>query len=179
DNPGIVSRRLASGAVHFQVDVVVGGRDQDAGLLYAGGDHGLQVIERSPHPGGHLGTAALLARRDRLPIEWCVGEELGLPDDRPPQLRQQVVEMNDLVDRVRRPGLLAVPERCVRDPDFVVPGLRDAGWLESDGRDPRVGEGVAEQVRLGWIDHGLFYAYFDLACNMLIATPESRKLTAA
>src|SRR5438105_13569221 len=137
DNPGIVSRRLASGAVHFQVDVVVGGRHQDAGLLYAGGDHGLQVIERSPYPGGHLGTAALLARRDRLPSEWCVGEELGLPDDRPAQFRQQVIETNDLVARVRRPGLLAVPKRRVRDPGFVGPGPGDAGWVEPAGRAPR------------------------------------------
>ena len=65
----------------------------------------------------------MLARGDCLAIKRRVGEKLGLPDDRPAQFGEQVIEMNDLVDGVRGPRLLTIAERRVRDPDFVGPGL--------------------------------------------------------
>ena len=165
--------------MHLQVDVVIGGRHQDSRLLHPGGDDRLQVIERGPHPGGDLGTGPLLARGDCLAIKRRVGEKLGLPDDRPAQFGEQVIEMNDLVDGVRGPRLLAIAERRVRDPDVGGPRLGDAGWLEADRRDSGVGKIVAQQVGLGRIDHGPFYAYIDLHCNTLTATPETRRLGTA
>ena len=164
--------------MHLQVDVVVGRRHQDPGLLHACGDDRLQVVERGPHPGGDLGTRALLARGDCLPINRRVREKLRLPDDRPAQFGEQIIEMNDLVDGVRGARLLTIAERRVGDPDLRGPGLGNAGWFETDGRDSGVGEIVAEQVRLGRIDHAPFYAYIDLACNMLTAALESRRLGA-
>src|SRR5256886_11604308 len=169
DDPGVVIGRLATGAMHFQVDVVVGGRHQDPRLLHACGDHSLQVVERGPHPGGDLRAWALLACSDRLPVEGCVGEELGLPDHRPAQFGEQVVEVDDLVDRVRRSRLLAVPEGRVGDPDLSRPRLGDAGWLETDRREPRVREVVAGEGSLGrgppWCP--FFYIFIFLARYLL------------
>jgi hypothetical protein len=74
---------------------------------------------------------------------------------RAPYTVEQTVEMDDLLDRVRRSRLLAVAEGGVGDPGVRRQRLRDGVELEADRRDPAVGEVIAQQVRLGALDHDL------------------------
>src|SRR6266446_7067348 len=71
------------------------------------------------------------------------------------QFVQQVVEVDDLIDAVRSPRLLAVPECRVRDPDVRRKALGDGVRRKADRRDPTVRELAAEQVRFGPVQHRL------------------------
>src|SRR3989454_2280290 len=176
DDPRVVLRGLTAGSVHLEVDVVVRRRQQDSRFLDAGRPDALEIVQRRAHPGRHLGPRSLPAGGDRLAVDRGVGEELSLPEHRPTELIQQVVEMDDLLDGVRRARLLAVAERRVRDPDVRGNGLWDSARLEANRRNPAIWKVLAQQIRLGAIQHASFYAYVDLYCNLLTATIVSRTL---
>src|SRR6266480_4390718 len=179
DDPRIVGGCLTARSVHLEVDVVVGGGNQDAGFLDAGRLHRPQILQRRAHPGRHLRARPWLAGGDCLAIDRRVGEELGLPDHRPAQLVQQVVQMDNLLDAVGRPRLRAIAKGGVRDPDIGGRGQRHGFRLEADRRDAAVGKVLAQQIRLGAIQHDPLYAYVDLYCNLLTATIGSRRLERA
>src|SRR5205823_6406641 len=105
-----------------------------------------------------------------------VGEELRLADHRPAQLVQQVVEMDDLLDGVWSSGLLTIAKGRVGNPDIRGQGQRHGFRLEADRRDAIVGKVLAQQIRLGAIQHDPLYAYVDLYCNLLTSTVGSRRL---
>src|SRR5439155_400549 len=175
-DPRVVVGGLAARAIHLEVDVVIGGRHQDAGFLDAGRLDGPQIVQRRAHPGRHLGPRSLLTGGDRLAIDGGVGEELGLANHRPAQLVQEVVEMDDLLDGVRSTGLLAIPKCRVRNPDVRGEGLRNSVGLKADRRDPAIGKVLAQQVRFRAVQHASLYAYVDLYCNLLTAAISSRTL---
>ena len=153
NHPGVVVGGLPAGPVHLQIDVVIGRRGQDARLPYAAGAHGVEVAERCPHPGCDLGTGPLLAGGDRLPVERRVGKKLSLPQDRPAHRREQVIKVDDLLEGVWRPGLLAIAKGRVRDPDRGGTRHPDRLRIETNRRDPAVGKVLAQQVRFARIDH--------------------------
>jgi hypothetical protein len=98
-----------------------------------------------------------------LAVVLCIQEELGLTDDavRPAQTREQVVDVDHLIDRVGRQRLLAITERRVGDHDVAVfhrgeielNGLAvdvfDGRSVEPNPRRQVVGEDVLQQVRPG------------------------------
>jgi len=149
----------------FEEDVVIGGRGQNPGLLQPHLPDQLEVLLHRPDPAGdfRIAIAPLQAFPDRLLVLIGVKEELTLLDDPvgPPQLVKQVVNVDDLLDRVRGAGLLAVPEGGAGDGRLLGRVDRDGNPVEGDPGDLGVGEEVPEEFRLLHVlDLELFPGWF-------------------
>ncbi len=119
-------------------------------------------------PAGALGIAVaqLAAAVQRAAVVGGVEEELGLANHavRPAQLGQQVIDVDHLVGRVRRPSLLAVAEGRVGDENVAgLDGRRielhrlsvdlfDHRPVEADQRRQAVVERFFQQIGFGAID---------------------------
>ncbi len=118
-----VFKNLLPVLFEFHEDVVVRDGGQNAGLLQADVFDELEVGRDGADPPRNLRVLvpAFLALFERLPVLFAVEEELGLAYDAlgAAEPVQQVVDVYDVVDGVRRPGLLAVAERRIRDPDVL------------------------------------------------------------
>ena len=158
--------RLEDGAHHVEIhlhgllacdaqleeDVIVRHRREDARLLEAHLLDQGDVLLDGADPAGDLGVAKIQAAAglERLAVALAVKEELRLADDalfaaEPAHHLEQVA---DLLDRIGRPGLLAVPEGRVGDEDVLGGAHRDELVIEDDAADLFVGEDVFLEVRL-------------------------------
>ena len=128
---------LAALELQLVEDVVVRTAGQHARLLQSGFLDQAEIAFHRADPARafRIPVAQAPAAIERVAVVLGVQEELGLPDDavRAAEFGQQVVQMDHLLDAVRRAGLLAVAERGVRDDDVAGP---DRGRIEFD--DPAV-----------------------------------------
>jgi len=153
DKGDVVIEHLPPGLLHFQVDVVVGRRQQDACLLYARGYHRGQVLQGGPHPSSDLRAGQGATGGDGLPVGGSVGEELRLANHAGPQLGQQSIQVHDLLRGVGSTRLLSVAEGGIRDPDLGWQGHGNRVLLKAQWRDARVRKVVAAEIGLGPIEH--------------------------
>ena len=148
----VVVHHLAARLLQLEEDMVVRDGREDARLAQPQLLDQLEVLRVRANPAGDFGE--LVPQRhaplQRLAVPLAVDEELTLPDDamRPAQTMHEVVQLHNLLRRVRRTRLLAVAERRVRDPDLVRGARSDVRVLEDDPGNVGVRELLAQQIRL-------------------------------
>ncbi len=144
--------RVFARHIKLEEDVIVRAGGQDPGLLEPHLLHELEVVLVRPDPAGDLRipVAALPAEPHRFPVLLRIEEKLGLADHavRAAHAVHEVEDVGDLLRRIRRPGLLAVAEGGVRDPDVLGDVGLDKPFFEHHARDARIGEHVPVQDRL-------------------------------
>ena len=156
----VVVHGLTAGHLHFLEDVVVAAADEDARLADAEVAHEAKVLLRRADPRRDLRELQpqLHALFERLAVFLAVDEKLRLPDDavRPAEPRQVLINIDDLVDRVRLHGLLPVAQGRVRDPDLLGHVHRHAPVVERHLRHRALRVNVALEVRLRHVLERIF-----------------------
>ncbi len=162
---------LAALELELVEDVVVRAAGEHSRLFQA---RLLNESEVTLHRANPAGALRIRVAEGTTPIESLtvilgVQEKLGLANDAvgPAHLGQQIIQVNHLVYRVGRPGLLAVSEGRVRNEDVALLGLL---WIEDhllaidvlydrsvelDQRGQIVIERIVEQVGLGCVNKGM------------------------
>src|SRR3972149_4034193 len=103
--------------------MVIRGRAENASFLESHLLGQLEIALYRPDPSRNFRVfiASFKAFSDRFLILFIIQEKLTLTN-KPlfaPKFVNQVVEVYYLFDRVRRTGLLSIPEGCIRKPYFI------------------------------------------------------------
>ena len=156
----IVVHCLLARHLHLLEDVVVAAADQNAGLTDAEVAHEAKILFGGAYPRRDLRELQpqLHALFERLAVFFAVDKKLRLPYDavRPAEPRQILVNIHDLLDRVRLHGLLPVAQGCVRDPDILRHVHRHAPVVERNLRHHSLRINVALEVRLRHVLERIF-----------------------
>ena len=156
----VVVHGLLSGHFHLLEDVVVAAADEDARLADAEVAHEAKVLLCRADPRRDLRKLQpqLHALFECLAVFFAVDEKLRLPDDaiRPAEPGQVLINVDDLVDRVRLHGLLPVAQGRVRDPDLLGHVHRHAPVVERHLRHHSLRVDVALEVRLRHVLERIF-----------------------
>ena len=166
DHAQIVLHGLFSGHVELVEDVVVRTGDQDAGLPEAHGLDQLKVLVARTDPACDLRVAVppLPALFDRLPVLLVIEEELALADQAAgaAQPVKVVINGDHLLGGVGLPGLLAITEGGIGDPDLVGHVVGNNSVVEGYLRHLRIGKEVPEGVGVVHIHQGVHVELFQL-----------------
>ena len=164
DNTQIVVHRLPPGHLQFQKNMIIRTADQNAGLLHADLPDQLKVLPAGTDPACNLRItiAPLHTFIDSIPVLLAVQEEFTGTDHTvwAAQFMQMIVDRDDLFRRVRRPGLLAVPEGRIRDPDILRHIVGHRPVIERNLRNLGIRKHIPENIRFLHIIqniHVLFY----------------------
>ena len=156
----VIVHGLTARHLHLLEDVVVAAADEDTRLADAEVAHEAKILLRGADPRRDLRELQpqLHALFERLTIFLAVDEKLRLPDDavRPAEPRQVLVNVHDLLDRVRLHRLLPVAQGCVRDPDLLGHVHRHAPVVERHLRHHSLRVDVALEVRLRHVLERIF-----------------------
>ncbi len=132
--------------------MVIGNGREDAGFLQARLLDQGDVIRTGPDPAGdfRIAQTEALALLHGLAVLCAVEEKLRLPDHavRSAETAHQGIEIHDLLDGVRGPCLLAVPEGRIGDEDLLRRIDRDDLVVEIDPADLVIGEDILLEIRL-------------------------------
>jgi len=140
---------LLAGLPQLEIDMVVRHAGQHAGLVELHVPGQLEVFLVGADPGSHAreAVAARPADVDALAVLGRVQEELRRRDEArlAAHAVQEVEHLGHLLDRIRRPGLLAVTEGCVGDEHGIGRAGDEECIVEFDAADMRIWENVAVQ----------------------------------
>ena len=152
DDAQVLVQGLAPVPVELQKDMIVRHGGEDAGLLEAHLLHQGQVFGMGPDPAGDLrkGIAPLPAAVHGFLVFVAVEKKLALPDDPlgPGEPVEQVEDVDDLLHRIRRPGLLAVPEGGVGEQHVLGGRGHDEFIVEIDAGHLGIGKDIPHQIGL-------------------------------
>ena len=132
--------------------MVIGYRGQDPRFRQPRLFDQRDILGGGPNPAGNFGIAQteVPALFHRLPVFGAVQEEFRLADDavRPSEAAHQRIEIDDLLDAVGGPRLLAVTERRIRDEHIRRGVERHDLVVEIDPAHFIIGENILLQIRL-------------------------------
>ena len=152
NDPEIVVQRLPPVLVQLEEDMVIGYRGQDPRFRQPRLFDQWDILGGGPNPAGNFGIAQteVPALFHRLPVFGAVQEKFRLADDavRPSEAAHQRIEIDDLLDAVGGPRLLAVTERRIRDEHIRRGVERHDLVVEIDPAHLIIGENILLQVRL-------------------------------
>ena len=144
--------------LQFQKDVIIRDRGEDARLFQSHLFDQFEIVLDRPDPSCDLRIAVipLQAFSGGLFVLLAVKEEFGLPDHPigAPQLMKHVEEVDDLLHRIRRPGLLPVPEGGIGNKDLFGRIDKDEFVVEFDPANLVVGKDTPVEVGLLDIQKG-------------------------
>ena len=154
DDGEVLVERALTVELHFLIYMVVRATDEYARFLDVHVLDELEVLFVGANPAGYLGKfqPQLHASPDRLLVFFAVQEKLA-GADKPvfaAELVHQLVNVDDLLDRQRRAGLLTVAKGRVGYPPLVRGIHRHFAVVENHFRHPVVIENAA--VKLGLFD---------------------------
>ena len=140
--------------------MVVAAADEDTRLADAEVAHEAKILLRGADPRRDLRELQpqLHALFERLAVLLAVDEKLRLPDDavRSAEPGEVLIDVHDLLDRIRLHGLLPVAQGCVRDPDLLGHIHRHAPVVERHLRHHSLRVDVALEVRLRHVLERIF-----------------------
>ena len=152
---GLLARHL-----HLLEDVVVAAADENTGLAYAEVAHEAKILFGGADPRRDLRELQpqLHALFERLAVFFAVDKKLRLPNDavRPAETRKILVNVHDLLDRIRLHGLLPVAQGRIRYPDILRHVHRHAPVVERHLRYHSLRIYVALEVRLRHVLQRIF-----------------------
>ena len=156
----VIVHGLTARHLHFLEDVVVAATDEDARLTDTEVAHEAEVLLRRADPRRDLRELQpqLHALFERLAVFLAVDEKLRLPDDavRTAEPGEVLIDIDDLVDRVRLHGLLPVAQGRVRDPDLLGHIHRHTPVVERHLRHHALCVNVAMEVGFRYILKRIF-----------------------
>ena len=156
----VIVHGLTARHLHLLEDVVVAAADEDTRLADAEVAHEAKILLRGADPRRDLRELQpqLHALFECLAVFLAVDEKLRLPDDavRPAEPGEILIDIDDLVDRVRLHGLLPVAQGRVRDPDLLGHIHRHAPVVERHLRHHALGVNVAMEVGFRYILKRIF-----------------------
>ena len=143
---------LLAGLPQLEIDVVVRHAGQHAGLVELHVPGQLEVFLVGADPGGHAreAVAARPADIDALAVLGRVQEKLRRRDEArfAAHAVQEIEHLGHLLDRIRRPGMLAVTEGGVRDAHLFGGTRGKEHLVEGRAADAGVGKKLAVQLGL-------------------------------
>jgi len=149
DDGEIFSEGLSSVLLELEEDVVIGDGREDAGLLETEVFDDFEVVGVGSNPAGDLGESISESKAAGhcFAVASAVDEELGLADNpsRSAETVHHAIEVDDLLRRIRRSGLLTVAEGGVGDPDFLCWVQGHDGAVEEDSGHFGIGELLTEE----------------------------------
>ena len=144
--------RLGAGQIHLFEDVIVGTAHEDTRFGDARVFDQFKVLFVRAYPRGDLGKfqPEVLALFEGAAVFFAVQEKFALPHDplRPAEAGHEFENVDDLLDRERRRGLLPVAESRIRDPYLRRHIHRHVAVVEYDFGDLVVRVQVAEEFGL-------------------------------
>ena len=147
----IMVQRLLSRHFQFIKNMIIRAAHKNSRLFKPDILYKLKILFARADPAGHLREliAFLQAFVHSIPVLFAVKEELALTDlpIRSSQSVQIIVDRHDLLRCIRCPGLLAVPECCVCDPDLIRHVVRHDPVIKRDLRYLIIMKQIAEHIR--------------------------------
>ena len=151
DHRQIMVQSLLSRHFQFIKNVIIRAAHKNSRLFKPDILYKLKILFARADPAGHLREliAFLQAFVHSIPVLFAVKEELALTDlpIRTSQSVQIIVDRHDLLRCIRCPGLLAVTERSVCNPDLIRHIVRHDPVIKRDLRYLVIVEQIAEHIR--------------------------------
>ena len=155
DDAEIFIHRLRAGQIHLFEDMIIRTAHEDTRFGDARVLDQFKILFVRADPCRDFGECEpqILTLFERAAVLFAIQEKFALADNafRPAEARHQLKDIDDLFDRERRCGLLAVAEGRIRDPNFRRHIHRHVPIIENDLGDLVVRVQVAEQFRFLYV----------------------------
>ena len=161
----IMLHGLLAGHLQFQENMIIRAGDQNSGFLHPHLMNKTEIIMTCTNPAGNLREliSPFHAFVYRITVLLAVQEELaGLNHAvRPAKAMKLIIDMDDLIRRIRCPRLLTITEGGIGDPDILRHALRHGPVIERNLRNVRIRKHLTEHIRLLHIIQNV-HVLFDL-----------------